>query len=137
MTRSKSIIWMALALGVASLAAGCNRGDETAQDTSRSSIDQAQDRAATSTEQATAQVREQAAAAGDRIDDATITAKVKTALVAEPGLKALQINVDTADGVVTLSGAVDSPGNLDRATQVAQAVQGVKSVDNRLTVKQG
>ena len=48
-----------------------------------------------------------------------------------------KINVDTANGVVTLSGAVDSPSKVDRATQVAQAVQGVKSVDNRLTVKQG
>ena len=74
---------------------------------------------------------------GEYASDAGLTAKVKTALVAEPGLKALQINVDTADGVVTLSGTVDSPTNVDRATQVAQAVQGVKSVDNRLTVKQG
>ena len=136
MTRSKSIIWMATALCAVALTAGCNRSDNTAQDTSRT-IDQAPGTAATNADQAGAQVREQAANAGEAVDDAAITAKVKTALTAEPGLKALQINVDTANGIVTLSGAVDSPTNLDRATQVAQAVQGVKSVDNRLTVKQG
>ena len=136
MTRSKSIIWIATGLCAIALTAGCNRNDNTAQDSGRK-IDQAQENAAAKMDQATAQVKEQAANAGDKIDDATITAKVKTALIAEPGLKALQINVDTANGVVTLSGAVDSPTNLDRATQVAQAVQGVKSVDNRLTVKQG
>ena len=74
---------------------------------------------------------------GDKIDDAAITAKVKTALIGEPGLKAMQIDVDTADGVVTLSGTVDSRTNVNRAVQLAQAVQGVKSVDNRLNVKQG
>ena len=57
------------------------------------------------------------------------------ALVGEPGLKALKIDVDTANGVVTLTGAVDTPQSLDRATQVAQAVDGVTSVDNRLNVK--
>ncbi len=86
-------------------------------------------------DQAAADVKQKAEQAGDKIDDAAITAKVKTALVGEPGLKALQINVDTANGVVVLSGAVDTPQDLDRATQVAQAVQGVKSVDNRLNVK--
>jgi hyperosmotically inducible protein len=58
-------------------------------------------------------------------------------LIGEPGLKALQINVDTANGVVTLSGTVDSPTSVDRVTRVVMAVQGVKLVDNRLTVKQG
>lgn len=136
MTLSRSTTLIATALFAAALTAGCNRNDTSTSDAGRK-IDQAQENAAAKMDQATAQVKEQAADAGDKIDDAAITAKVKTALVAEPGLKALQIDVDTANGVVTLSGSVDSPNNLDRATQVAQAVQGVKSVDNRLTVKQG
>jgi hyperosmotically inducible protein len=127
---------IAAALLATALAAGCNRNDTTAQDAGRK-IDQAQDNAAQKMDQASNAAQEHAANAGEKIDDAAITVKVKTALIGEPNLKALQIDVDTANGVVTLSGTVDSPANVDRATQVAQAVEGVKFVDNRLTVKQG
>lgn len=136
MTRSKGMIWIATGIFAAALTAGCNRTENAADQTGRT-IEQAPDSAVAQTDQSDTQVREQAATAGSRVDDATITAKVKTALVAEPGLKSLQIDVDTANGVVTLSGTVDSPAVVDRATQIAQAVEGVKSVDNRLTVRQG
>jgi len=136
MKLSKSITWIAIALFAAALTAGCNRNDTSAESLGRK-IDQAQENASEKMDQATAQVKEQAEYAGDKIDDATITAKVKTALIGEPGLKALQINVDTANGVVTLSGTVDSPSSVDRVTRVVMAVQGVKLVDNRLSVKQG
>ena len=136
MKLSKSITWIAIALFAAALTAGCNRNDTSAESVGRK-IDQAQENASEKMDQATAQVKEQAEYAGDKIDDATITAKVKTALIGEPGLKALQINVDTANGVVTLSGTVDSPSSVDRVTRVVMAVQGVKLVDNRLSVKQG
>lgn len=125
MKLAKSITWIATALFAMALTAGCNRNDHSAQNAGRK-IDQA-----------AADVRDKAADAGDKIEDAAITAKVKTALIGEPGLKALQINVDTANGVVTLRGTVDSPTNIDRAIQVAQAVHGVKAVQNRLTVRQG
>ena len=69
------------------------------------------------------------------IDDATITTKVKAAVLAEPGLKSLQINVDTRDGNVTLNGTVETPALKERAMQVAQAVEGVKSVSDQLVVK--
>jgi hyperosmotically inducible protein len=68
------------------------------------------------------------------IDDAGITAKVKTALAAEKDVSAVKINVDTAQGTVTLSGQVASQTEVDRALQVARGVDGVKSVENRLTV---
>ena len=68
------------------------------------------------------------------IDDAAITTKVKAAIFAEPGLKTLQISVDTVKGVVTLSGSVNSLANSDKAKALAQAVAGVKEVDNRLQV---
>jgi hyperosmotically inducible protein len=120
-----NITWIAAAILATALAAGCDRNKPggTAE------------RAGEKVDQAAADIKQKAGQAGDKLDDAAITAKVKTALVAEPGLKALQINVDTANGVVTLSGAVDTPQKLERATQVAQAVHGVKSVDNRLNVK--
>jgi hyperosmotically inducible periplasmic protein len=78
---------------------------------------------------------EQSAKAGVAIDDTEITTKVKAAIFAEPGLKTLQISVDTVKGVVTLSGSVDSQTTSNRAKELASAVTGVNSVDNRLVVK--
>ncbi|MBS1230818.1 MAG: transporter [Proteobacteria bacterium] len=78
---------------------------------------------------------EQSAKTGAAIDDAEITAKVKAAVFAEPGLKTLQISVDTIKGVVTLSGSVDTPANSQRAKGLAAAVSGVREVDNRLVQK--
>ena len=72
--------------------------------------------------------------AGKAIDDTTITAAVKAGILAEPGLKVLKIEVDTKNGQVMLTGSADSAENVERATQIANAIQGVKSVDNRLAV---
>jgi hyperosmotically inducible periplasmic protein len=68
-------------------------------------------------------------------DDAAITAKVKAALLAEPGLKSTAINVDTSGANVTLSGSVDTSDMRDRAKQVASSTSGVKSVVDQMTVK--
>ncbi len=78
---------------------------------------------------------DQSAKTGVAIDDAEITARVKAAIFAEPGLKTLQIGVDTIKGEVTLSGSVDSRSNSDRAAELAGAVAGVKHVENRLELK--
>lgn len=77
----------------------------------------------------------QGAKAGVAIADTEITAKVKAAIFAEPGLKTLQISVDTVKGVVTLSGSVDTRSISNRAKELAGAVAGVKDVENRLVVK--
>jgi len=66
------------------------------------------------------------------MDDTEITAKIKAAFFAEPGLRTLQISVLTVKGFVTLSGSVDSMANKERARVLAGAVAGVISVDNRL-----
>jgi hyperosmotically inducible periplasmic protein len=77
--------------------------------------------------------------AGDRmvavIDDTALTAKVKAALVAEPGLKSIPIDVETKSSVVTLTGTVGSAVEKAKAVQVAENVQGVKSVVDNLTSK--
>lgn len=73
--------------------------------------------------------------AGAVVDDTVITTKVKTALLADSDIKGLQINVDTSNGVVTLSGAVDNQAQIDRAGKLAADVQGVRSVTNNLTIK--
>jgi osmotically-inducible protein OsmY len=51
--------------------------------------------------------------------DAAITAKVKTALLADPDVKALRIDVDTRDGIVTLNGSVTNPSNVERVASIA------------------
>lgn len=73
--------------------------------------------------------------AGVAIDDTEITAKVKAAVFAEPGLRTLQISVDTVKGVVTLSGSVDTLENSERAAALAGAVAGVNGVQNMLVQK--
>ncbi|MDD4928298.1 MAG: BON domain-containing protein [Gallionella sp.] len=78
---------------------------------------------------------EQSNKAGVGIEDAEITAKVKAAFFAEPGLKTLQISVDTIKGVVTLTGSVNSQQNSDTARALAGAVSGVREVENRLMIQ--
>jgi osmotically-inducible protein OsmY len=73
--------------------------------------------------------------AGDAAGDAVITGKVKTKLLADPDVKGLMIDVDTKNGVVTLNGSADKAGNADKAVSIAQGTEGVKSVENKLTVK--
>jgi len=72
--------------------------------------------------------------AGQVMDDTQITAKVKSALMNEPGLQSLKISVDTTLGVVTLSGSVDTKANQEKAIKLAESVQDVKSVTNQLVV---
>ena len=72
---------------------------------------------------------------GEVIDDSIITGKVKSALIADSTTKAHQINVETKDGVVQLSGFVDNANSKSAATNVAKSVTGVKDVKNELSVK--
>ena len=72
---------------------------------------------------------------GETVDDSVVTARVKTALVDNPVTKAGQINVDTANGVVQLSGFVDSPNEKNTAAEVARSVPGVRLVQNELETK--
>ncbi|WP_148717291.1 BON domain-containing protein [Chitinolyticbacter meiyuanensis] len=68
-------------------------------------------------------------------DNAALTAKVKTVLAADEGLKTLALNIDSENGVVTLSGEVDSEAQRSRAEQQTKSVEGVQTVNNQLTVK--
>jgi osmotically-inducible protein OsmY len=66
------------------------------------------------------------------VSDAALTTKVKAALINEPGVDALAINVDTYGGVVSLRGTVRDRAMAARAVDVARRVSGVRSVDDRL-----
>jgi len=86
-------------------------------------------------QEASAKLGEQAAKTEVAIEDSTVTAKIKSAIVAEPGLKVMDINVDTIGGVVTLNGIVDTPAKSERVAQIARGVSGARQVNNRLIVR--
>lgn len=72
---------------------------------------------------------------GEYFDDTVITTKVKTAILNEPGLKSMEINVETYKGVVQLSGFVNSQADINKAIEVARGVPGVQSVKNSMKLK--
>ncbi len=146
-------VMLASSLAVLLALGACNRAeDRSAASTTDSSVSTRTERAAN---QARQESREAATAAGSaatsaaestkamgataagKIDDATITTKVNAALAGDKDLSAIKIDVDTKDGVVTLSGPAPSASARERASELARAVQGVTSVNNQLTIKAG
>jgi hyperosmotically inducible protein len=72
---------------------------------------------------------------GEMVDDGAITAKVKAALAGDSRTKAHQVNVETHEGAVQLSGFVNTAEAKSTAGELARAVEHVRSVDNQLDVK--
>jgi osmotically-inducible protein OsmY len=72
---------------------------------------------------------------GEYFDDSVVTTKVKAAILNDPDLKVLQINVETFKGVVQLSGFVDSKAMMAHAVDVTRGVAGVKSVKDNMRVR--
>lgn len=72
---------------------------------------------------------------GEKMDDATITSKVKMELMGNRGTSALHTDVDTTNGVVTLTGKAKTVSEKELATEVAKKVSGVKKVINDITVE--
>ena len=72
---------------------------------------------------------------GEVIDDSTISTKVKSKLFGDDQLSGFAISVKTFEGEVTLTGAVKSAEQKERANDIAQSVSGVKSVNNLLKIK--
>lgn len=121
----KTSLMIVISMTVASALAACDRGDTTAQrpDTSRS-----------------APGSDAAKAAGDAADkvarnvqDTAVTTKVKAALLADEQVKGTDINVETTQGAVTLSGRTETPAQKQRAEQLAMNVDGVRAVNNNIT----
>jgi hyperosmotically inducible periplasmic protein len=78
--------------------------------------------------------KELAEKAMNTASDAAITVAVNTALAKDEQLSVLRIDVNTVDGHVVLDGSAPDAAARQRATQLARGVDGVKSVDNRLTL---
>jgi osmotically-inducible protein OsmY len=72
---------------------------------------------------------------GEKIDDASITAQVKSSLMAHRSTSALHTKVSTADGVVTLSGIAKNAAEKSLVTKLADDVNGVNSVINNMTIE--
>ena len=72
---------------------------------------------------------------GNFMDDSTLTAKVKAALVDHESIKSTDISVKTDQKVVTLSGFVESQAQAEEAVKVAKGVEGVTSVSDKLHVR--
>ena len=79
----------------------------------------------------------QASTVGNVIDDTVLTTRVKSALMANPQVNSYDFKVETRKGEVMLSGFVNSQAELNQATAIVQAVDGVKSIQNNVTIKSG
>lgn len=120
---------LAASLGLA----GCQQ-EGGAEEAGRK-MDQAAERMGNKLEAAKESTGEKAETAKNYMEDSAITAKVKAEILGDSALKVFQISVTTTDGVVKLSGTVDSQLSFERASEVAKNNQGVRSVENNLVVK--
>jgi hyperosmotically inducible protein len=76
-----------------------------------------------------------ATSVGNDIDDTVVTTRVKAALMTNPQINSYDFKVETRKGEVMLSGFVDNQVQLDLATDTTRAVEGVKSIQNHVTLK--
>jgi osmotically-inducible protein OsmY len=87
------------------------------------------------TTEAAQQVGDTVTDASATVTDASITAAVKMKMADDPSVSGMKINVDTTDGNVTLSGTVKDQAETDQAVQIAKSVDGVKSVESKLSLQ--
>lgn len=134
-TRFNSILFSTTLFSAAALlAVGCSKQIDTATAPS-SAAPTAMQPSATVTLPASAPAS--STTVGTAIDDTVVTASVKSALLADADIKSIDFKVETRKGEVMLSGFVDNQAQIDRATTLAKAVDGVKSVQNKVTLKDG
>src|SRR5262245_27071031 len=135
---------VAIASAAALVTAGCGDKPSTSSQSPQQPADTASSRVERAAESAEQKLERAAEAVGQRlegtgkvVEDASVTAKVKAILVADPNLKARSIDVDTTGGVVTLKGTTENVEQKQLAEQLATAVEGVRSVRNELVVIKG
>lgn len=128
MKNVSGIAVIALVSGLAVLATGCER-DERGEIENEGVVDAQNDaRDANNT------LEQSADRAGQAVKDAGITTSIKTKYLADDTLKGMDISVDTEQGVVMLTGSVQSDAAKNLAEQIARDVDGVTGVNNQLTV---
>ncbi len=72
---------------------------------------------------------------GEYIDDTVVTSRVKAALLNDPAVSGLAINVETFKGTVQLAGFVKTVSERNRAVQLTREVNGVKQVRNDILIR--
>lgn len=147
--------WMAVAscTALAVVLAACQKQDETVgqkldaavaktEQAANQAKDEAKDKMASAetglkqaAQDAKSSAEQAASTVNQKIDDAAITASVSAGLAKDPDLSAIKIDVDTKNGVVSMSGPAPTADARDRATMIAKNVRGVVTVNNQLTVK--
>jgi hyperosmotically inducible protein len=142
--RPLSVATVIAAVFAATTLAACDRGqqpDRTAgqkvdstMSRAQQKIDSAKNDMTQGATDAKRDMKEMGTDAKNAVSDATITASVNAKLASDKDLSALRINVDTVDGRVALRGSAPTPAARDRATQLASAVDGVRSVENQLVI---
>ena len=137
-----STLLMTVAVALALSACGRKDDDRTAGQKLDSAIaktekkaDETKTAAKQEMAEAKADAKDTSAKLAEKASDAGITVGVNAELAKDPTLSALRINVDTVNGRVTLSGSAPDKTSRARASQLAQSVKGVVSVDNRLEIR--
>jgi hyperosmotically inducible protein len=125
-------VLLASIIGAAVAVGGCGNPSDNASARTEARTDRL---ASTTTPPPVIAPGDPASRAANAMDDTALTAKVKAALIAEPGLKAMPIDVSTNDAVVTLSGTVATADERAKAVQLAENVDGVRSVVDKLAMK--
>lgn len=116
-------------------AEGKAAADRTA-DKADAKIDEAQRKAGEKTDEAQRKAGEATDKAGNAISNAALTTAVKTKLLAADDVAGTKIDVDSSNGVVTLSGTVRTAAERTRAVAIAKGTDGVKSVVDKLKIGQ-
>ena len=121
MNAKSNRLLMLCAAGAVGALAACSPQDRTAADKPATSTAQStMERGADNTKRAAS--------------DTAITAKVKSALLADDKVKGTKIDVETKEGTVTLTGTAATPAEKEQAERLASAVEGVRTVVNRISV---
>ena len=134
-TASLALIFGAVACDKNDNAEQAGKKIDQAAARSGEAIEKAGDKASTKLETAKEAVGDKAEATGVYMSDASITTQIKAGFLADSTLKSLEIHVTTTNGVVALSGVVETQKSIDRGIEIARGVKGVSSVESMLVVK--
>lgn len=134
------VLLMAFVLGMSSCqregtAEKAGKKMDQAAEKAGEKMDQVTEKVGDKIEEAGEAISEKAEIAGEYMDDSAITTKIKAEIMSDPLLKVSQISVTTTNGVVTLSGEVDSEQSIDRAMEIVHSINDVKAIENNLVVK--
>lgn len=110
--------------------AGC-QSDEPAE-TPTQRVERAAESSGQAIERAGESVADSAERAGEYMSDTAISGRIKAEILRDPLLQVSQIEVTTTNGVVKLSGTVNSQASINRAVEIAHSIKNVKEVDNAL-----